>query len=181
MRTTLTAAFLIAVVFGSLYMDMESGGFPTADGIQIFALILIAIVAYFLPTIIAFSRGHQSAAAILAVNLLAGWAGLASPPCDSLATEGRGGANGRGGTRRRKSGQGSQSEARRARLASRRRDRTGVCAKADHRRRKGGCCRWKASIANYRRRRELASAPRSNGAASAARSFQPSDANGRPG
>jgi hypothetical protein len=35
-------------------------------------IIAIVVVAYFLPTIIAASRGHQSAMAIFVVNILAG-------------------------------------------------------------------------------------------------------------
>jgi hypothetical protein len=40
-------------------------------------LLALVIATYFLPTIIAASRDHQSTAAIFVVNLLAGWTGLA--------------------------------------------------------------------------------------------------------
>jgi len=37
---------------------------------------LIALLLYFLPTIVAFLRGHQSRAGILLVNFFLGWSGL---------------------------------------------------------------------------------------------------------
>jgi len=37
------------------------------------SVLLLVAAAYFLPTVIAMARGHLSAAAIFAVNLLFGW------------------------------------------------------------------------------------------------------------
>jgi Superinfection immunity protein len=39
-------------------------------------LLVLVVVVYFLPTIIAGTRGHLSGGAIFAVNLLAGWTAL---------------------------------------------------------------------------------------------------------
>ena len=44
------------------------------DGIL---LILVVAAVYFLPSIIAFKRGHRKAVPILLVNLFLGWSGLA--------------------------------------------------------------------------------------------------------
>jgi hypothetical protein len=42
-------------------------------GALLFILIIVGIGAYFIPTIVAFSRKHPNAVAIFATNLLAGW------------------------------------------------------------------------------------------------------------
>ena len=39
-------------------------------------LILLAIVLYWLPTIVAVQRGHNAALAISVLNLFAGWSGV---------------------------------------------------------------------------------------------------------
>ena len=36
-------------------------------------LLVILIAAYFIPTIVAYSRGHRNASAITVLNLLLGW------------------------------------------------------------------------------------------------------------
>jgi uncharacterized membrane protein len=40
------------------------------------ALLIVAIASYFLPTIIASNRGHQSTNAIAILNLLLGWTAI---------------------------------------------------------------------------------------------------------
>ena len=43
---------------------------------DVFFMVIFLLVAYFLPAVIAYSRGHQNFGAILALNTLMGWTGL---------------------------------------------------------------------------------------------------------
>jgi len=45
------------------------------------AIAVFAVVAYFLPSIVAQSRGHQSKLAIFVLNLLLGWTVIAWIAC----------------------------------------------------------------------------------------------------
>jgi hypothetical protein len=46
------------------------------DAVGGVALLVVAAAVYFLPTIVAGTRGHKSDGAIFALNLLAGWTAL---------------------------------------------------------------------------------------------------------
>lgn len=57
-----------------MFILAQSGaGGEAAAVIGIIIGILIAIVLYFIPTVIAFFRGHHNAVAIFGLNLLLGW------------------------------------------------------------------------------------------------------------
>ena len=43
------------------------------SNVELVIIILVAIASYFIPTIVAVSRGHHNIAAIFALNLLLGW------------------------------------------------------------------------------------------------------------
>jgi Superinfection immunity protein len=60
-------AILVLVFLVGLAIMASGAGFGSV------ASVLGLFVAYFLPTIIAASRGHLSTGAIFVVNLLAGW------------------------------------------------------------------------------------------------------------
>ena len=46
---------------------------PGGDPLLALVLLLIAFCVYFLPTLIAFLRGHKNALAIAALNIFLGW------------------------------------------------------------------------------------------------------------
>lgn len=46
-----------------------------SDGAVLF-LMIVMIAGYFIPTVIAFARGHHQKVAILVLNLFLGWSGL---------------------------------------------------------------------------------------------------------
>jgi hypothetical protein len=43
----------------------------------VFVVFAVAVIAYFLPAIVATKRGHKNAGAITVLNVLLGWSGLA--------------------------------------------------------------------------------------------------------
>lgn len=69
--TLISLLFLSLQQAGRAARPAPSGNFMVA-GIP-FLILLILLVPYFLPTIIAFVRKHQNAAPILLLNLFLGW------------------------------------------------------------------------------------------------------------
>ncbi len=60
---------LFIAIAGLVVMDL----LPTAQSLGLGLAIGVLIGTYFLPSVIAFSRGHQHSAPILLLNLFLGW------------------------------------------------------------------------------------------------------------
>jgi uncharacterized membrane protein len=73
MRLSLPVAVGFGFSCAVLPAMADSGAPPVAGIVGALALIAIVVALYFLPTIVANSRGHISTAGILVLNVLLGW------------------------------------------------------------------------------------------------------------